>query len=260
MINFSDTIKSIQDRTDPKVFTRGESYYQSGQVRHRIKTENGFKATVVGTRQYQVIVDNVRVSCNCPYDRGGYCKHIVATFLAWLKEPESFQSEENIKEKFAHYSKEELVDILYDLYEVQPDVIELYALKDQYEPEKIVKKVFEDSTPPGGITDREMLLKLNIIESRAKRLIKSGDYDLARRTYFALIMGCLEYAEEYGSDEIFPSGLISEYGEKYTDIVLKDKNWKKKKQVILNEISKMESHELADHEGLYFDEIRDRFS
>ncbi|MCA1704782.1 MAG: SWIM zinc finger family protein, partial [Actinobacteria bacterium] len=31
----------------------------------------------------------IEASCSCPYDWGGLCKHIVATLLACVHEPES---------------------------------------------------------------------------------------------------------------------------------------------------------------------------
>lgn len=47
-------------------------------------------ATVRGTRNYRVEIDldddEFESSCTCPYEFGGYCKHIVATLLALAKD------------------------------------------------------------------------------------------------------------------------------------------------------------------------------
>ena len=54
-------------------------------------------AQVRGTRIYDVEVivaeDGITAHCSCPYDWGGYCKHIGALVLAWIYEPEDFDVE-----------------------------------------------------------------------------------------------------------------------------------------------------------------------
>ena len=45
---------------------------------------------MIGTDNYRVEIDldDFSAVCNCPYDLEGYCKHIVAAFLAIDNEPE----------------------------------------------------------------------------------------------------------------------------------------------------------------------------
>jgi hypothetical protein len=54
-------------------------------------------AQVRGTRIYDVEVtvaeDRIIARCTCPYDWGGYCKHIGALILAWIYGPEDFDVE-----------------------------------------------------------------------------------------------------------------------------------------------------------------------
>lgn len=51
-------------------------------------------ARVRGTHLYRVEIevrsDAVRAHCTCPYDWGGYCKHIGAVLLKWIQSPDSF--------------------------------------------------------------------------------------------------------------------------------------------------------------------------
>ncbi len=51
-------------------------------------------AQVRGTRIYDVEVslnaDDIAAHCTCPYDWGGYCKHIGAVLLKWVQNPEAF--------------------------------------------------------------------------------------------------------------------------------------------------------------------------
>ncbi len=51
-------------------------------------------AEVQGSRHYQMTVDvgpgGIDAHCTCPYDWGGYCKHIGAVLLRWLESPHDF--------------------------------------------------------------------------------------------------------------------------------------------------------------------------
>lgn len=55
-------------------------------------------AKVQGTYLYDVEVDvvpeGIRAHCSCPYNWGGYCKHIGALVLKWIRSPQSFTIEE----------------------------------------------------------------------------------------------------------------------------------------------------------------------
>ena len=70
-------------------YQRGLDYYLHGQVESLEEHADGVRAVVRGNDDYRVelsssggIVDH---SCDCPYASGGiFCKHCVATALAWL--------------------------------------------------------------------------------------------------------------------------------------------------------------------------------
>ena len=74
---FSSTIRS-----------RGARYYRDGNVIKVVKQGNRFTASVRGEQTYQVKIavqeDRIkRVSCTCPYAKGGMkCKHMAAVFYA----------------------------------------------------------------------------------------------------------------------------------------------------------------------------------
>jgi len=54
-------------------------------------------AQVKGNRLYDVEIDlssgDIDAFCTCPYDWGGYCKHIGAVLLKWVHSPENFVTE-----------------------------------------------------------------------------------------------------------------------------------------------------------------------
>ncbi|MFQ6016281.1 MAG: SWIM zinc finger domain-containing protein, partial [Anaerolineae bacterium] len=73
-------------------FSRGEDYYHSGAVLEVLRRGDMLSAEVEGTsyEPYQVTIrlDGGGVAdaeCSCPYDWGGYCKHIVAVLLTYVR-------------------------------------------------------------------------------------------------------------------------------------------------------------------------------
>ena len=63
---------------------RGKKYYDEDRVKDIILKDNFYYATVVGSRNYKVMVeliDNeiIKTTCNCPYE-GFICKHQVAVY------------------------------------------------------------------------------------------------------------------------------------------------------------------------------------
>ena len=81
-------------------YYRGEDYYEIGAVRNLVLEGDAYRAHVHGTRRYTVRIrgsgDDLDASCTCPYDWGGICKHIVATMLAILDQPEGGQAPKRI--------------------------------------------------------------------------------------------------------------------------------------------------------------------
>ena len=64
-------------------------------------------------------------SCTCPYDFGGYCKHIIALLLSYAHEPESFAVRKEPAELLSELSREQLLALLVKLVGEQPDLYEL---------------------------------------------------------------------------------------------------------------------------------------
>ncbi|MFD5825443.1 SWIM zinc finger domain-containing protein [Lentzea sp. NPDC060358] len=85
------TRSTVRKLADEKSFERGERYFAAGQVR-RIEVDGAtVTAAVDGTRTYRVRLEvtpkGLRGRCSCPYGAEGvFCKHCVATSLAWLEQ------------------------------------------------------------------------------------------------------------------------------------------------------------------------------
>ena len=80
----------LRDLCTQQSFQRGLRYFEEGRVKIKEASCSRIAAVVLGNDSYRVEIDldHLSARCSCPYDLEGYCKHIVATFLAVEREPE----------------------------------------------------------------------------------------------------------------------------------------------------------------------------
>ncbi len=83
------TEATIRNQAAPESLSRGQSYFRRGAVSELTLRGNQLQALVEGSQfsPYRVRVSFDKggvtaASCSCPYDWGGWCKHIVAALLA----------------------------------------------------------------------------------------------------------------------------------------------------------------------------------
>ena len=118
MILSMEDIKELCTETS---FVRGLEYFQMGNVIDLEQFGNKITATVEGTRDYAVTIRTdkkaITATCSCPYDWGGYCKHIVATLIALSENYPEIKKDKDKKEKIImkilnNLSFDELKDFL----------------------------------------------------------------------------------------------------------------------------------------------------
>src|SRR2546425_1826539 len=68
----------------------------------------------------------VSAGCSCP--RGGFCKHLVALLLTWIHQPERFVVRTRLMGRLSEKSREELLALLEQLVQRQPDIEPLVEL------------------------------------------------------------------------------------------------------------------------------------
>ncbi len=79
------TLDNFEQLLDPVIVDRGLDYFNEGTVHNLEQSSNGlWKAAVQGTGKYRVSVrtkesEILDWECNCPYNMGTVCKHVVAT-------------------------------------------------------------------------------------------------------------------------------------------------------------------------------------
>jgi uncharacterized Zn finger protein len=126
----------IRSLASDESFSRGKDYYNGGAVISLDKRDNTLIAQVEGSsyKPYDVTIELdetgvVEADCNCPYDWGGYCKHIVAVLLAYIHEPQRVAERRSADELLADLGRDDLLGLLTDLLEAEPHLIEWVEMR-----------------------------------------------------------------------------------------------------------------------------------
>jgi hypothetical protein len=84
--------KTLESGSLPQVFERGKTLLaQQGSIPKLLKRGDIYEAEVKGSSMvpYKTAIDlggmEMKATCNCPYEQGGFCKHIIAVGLAILE-------------------------------------------------------------------------------------------------------------------------------------------------------------------------------
>ena len=119
----------IRAGADTKSFQRGQEYYRRGAILDPAVQGNVLTADCEGTSEpyYKVRVEldeaGIRsAQCTCPYEYGGYCKHIVALLLAYLHHPEWFAARKDPADLLAGLSRDDLTALVTKLLRDQPEL------------------------------------------------------------------------------------------------------------------------------------------
>lgn len=115
---------TLRGQATAQSFERGQRYYREGRVVSAVRRGDALQAEVEGSQYlpYRVRVhfDEGGVTealCSCPYDWGGWCKHIVASLLVCLREPESVEVRPELEELLADLDRGQLQGLLLHLAE-----------------------------------------------------------------------------------------------------------------------------------------------
>jgi len=119
----------IRAGANEKSFARGQELYRNGAISDAAIQGNVMTGHCEGMQSpfYKVRAEldasGVRAaSCDCEYNFGGYCKHIVALLLTYAHEPEQFVIREDMAKRLAELSREQLLALLMELLDEVPDL------------------------------------------------------------------------------------------------------------------------------------------
>ena len=120
----------ILEKFTEKSFERGRDYYDSGMVERAIRRGGRLFAEVQGSEwdPYTVTATlngrDFSASCSCPYDWGGFCKHIAATMLAFIHRADFFETGEPLEDALARLDAESLRALALRMIERKPDLVD----------------------------------------------------------------------------------------------------------------------------------------
>ena len=124
-------LASIRRNSTANSFDRGEEYYRNGAVLSLSQWGTVFQALVEGSdvNPYRITahVDAAglsAVTCTCPYDFEGWCKHIVASLLTYDREPGQIVHRPPLIQTLQTLTPQQLQKILQDLTDRHPELLE----------------------------------------------------------------------------------------------------------------------------------------
>ncbi len=126
---FELTEPQIREHASPESFRRGEEYHRQGAVLSLSRRGAMLQADVAGSdfTPYSVRVsfDEAGIThakCSCPYEWGGWCKHIIAALLVCVHEPEIVRDLPPLEEALSTLDRDQLQDLLLKLAERDPSL------------------------------------------------------------------------------------------------------------------------------------------
>ena len=127
---------TIRQHADAETFRRGRQYEQDGAVLDLALRGMVLQAEVEGSQydpyRVRIAFDTggvIEASCTCPYDWGGWCKHIVATLLAYIHAPAEIEARPALPELLAGLSRDQLQGLVLDLAERDPAAADLVEVR-----------------------------------------------------------------------------------------------------------------------------------
>ena len=113
---------TVRRQATPESFRRGQDYYRRGAVVSVVRRGDVIQAEVEGSHyepyRVRLTFDQrgiTTATCSCPYDWGGWCKHIVASSLACLHAPEEIEERPALDELLADLDRDQLQTLVLDL-------------------------------------------------------------------------------------------------------------------------------------------------
>jgi uncharacterized Zn finger protein len=243
------TEAAIRAGADPESFARGQSYYQGGAISDTAIQGNVLTGQCEGNSapyyQVRAELDETGIldaECSCPYEYGGYCKHIVALLLTYVHQPKLFARRRPPEELLADFSREDLAVLLAKLMREQPDLYDRIEAALAAPPAKGAAKrarrkkvevdvyrrqvrnimhsldgmrASEAYWHVGGLTDQ-----LREVEQSARKFLDAGDAESALAILLVLLEEAGQSAEYVDDSDGYLGGFIGDLGQPLAEAIL----------------------------------------
>lgn len=175
------TERTIIQYVSEESLARGREYYRQGVVLSLVKRGMTLRGDVQDKELQPHIVrcsfgskGAITAICTCSCNESGWCKHIIATCLAAIHQPEKIEERPTIEALLSDLNREQLQSILMKLIQREPSLIEIIEME--------------------AIDGQLALLGLNSSEAEAKPSSQATEVDAkAVRRQVGSIMHSLDY-------------------------------------------------------------------
>jgi len=210
------TKSDIRNWTDDVYFQRGQKYYEQGAIYDQKQQGMTLKSKCSGSQapfyRQEIVFDNKGIKsaeCSCPVGDGGHCKHAVALLLTWVNAPDSFQEVEAMDSILERHSKPELIALVKQMLEQEPDLeslLELPLAGGENKPLNIkairqqANRAFQNVDFEWGYT-REIKRDLNPLLKLAAGYLSHNDAENSALIYETIIESIIDNENEALGDE-----------------------------------------------------------
>jgi hypothetical protein len=210
------TKTDIRNWTDEIYFQRRQKYYEQGAIYDQKQQGMTLKSKCSGSQalfyRQEVIFNSKGIEsaeCSCPVGDGGRCKHIIALLLAWVNDPDSFQETEALDAILDKRSKPELIAIIKEMLEQEPDLeslLDLPIIGEEGKPINIkairqqAQRAFRGVDYEWGYTE-DIKRDLNPLLKLAASYLSRGDAENSALIYMMVIEVILDNENAAMGDE-----------------------------------------------------------
>ena len=130
-MDFEVTDALIMEHASPESYSRGEEYFAQGAVGSLTRRGEQIEAQVAGSQPfpYRVTIafnqEQIEAHCSCPYDWGGWCKHIVAALLAYVSSPKTVRELPSLDALLSPLDRGQLQALVLRLARLRPELADL---------------------------------------------------------------------------------------------------------------------------------------
>jgi uncharacterized Zn finger protein len=194
----------IRHNSNASSYSRGEECYRRGAVADLKKRGSLIQAAVEGSEvtPYQVSIcfdagGITSTYCTCPYNYDGWCKHIVATLIDCLREPENIEERPTLEQLLNRLDLVETKRLLQELGENHPEVMddidEFVTLIDLPKPTTIKQP-----------STRKSKIDVSSFRSQVKRILRDGlkelEYGSEDDPFTDDLLAVMEKAREFAEN------------------------------------------------------------
>lgn len=199
---------TVRRYANSKSFQRGEAYFESGAVTKVTQRGQQIQAEVEGNevKPYQVCLnfDDKAITaayCNCPYNFEGWCKHLVATALVLVRQPDVVEQRPTLEQLLNRLDHVQTQRIIQELVAEQPQLIDIVDQHVSWMTNPVPQRLSAQS-------ERQITVNLPALRGQIKRILRDAvnyfeegyEEDPLTEDLFSLVQGALEFSERGESD------------------------------------------------------------